>query len=144
MLKAILLALLGLSYTIFSIVSMLDGRALDARGRTAQIEPLETVTEITRKRNNQPYRISYEGQVRFVTAGGQAVSVKKTLEGPQIEDMMQGKPVLIRYLPDKPTTARFESEKGSGGLDVAIGAIVLLAGGMWFRKKLFEKPDFRE
>ena len=97
MLKAILLALLGLSYTIFSIVSVLDGRALDARGKTAQIE-----------------------------------------------DMMQGKPVLIRYLPDKPTTARFEGEKGSGGLDVAIGAIVLLAGGMWFRKKLFEKPDFRD
>lgn len=144
MFKAILLALVGLSYAIFSIVSMLDGKAVASRGKTTQIEPLETVTEVTRKKRNYPDQVSYEGEIRFVTEEGQTVTVKKSLPASLIESMMQGNPVLIRYLPDKPTKTRLEGEKSADAVDVAVGTVVLLLGGIWFRKKLLEKPTFRD
>jgi hypothetical protein len=140
MLKALLLTLLGLSYAGFSVVSVFDGRALDSRGKTTQIEPVERLTETTYKKRNTPDRLSYSGEISFVTEEGKTVKVKKTLPASLIESVMQGKPVQIRYLPDRPTTTRLEGEMGSGAVDVAVGSIVLLFGGLWFRKKLLEKP----
>jgi hypothetical protein len=140
MLKALALTLIALVYTVGAIISMLDGRALEARGKDAVIEPMETVTEITRTRAKQTVMVSYEGRIRFETDDGRPVEVKKYIPAPLLDDLANGKPVLIRYLPDKPTTARLPGDQGSDSVDVAIGSIFLLAGGMWVRKKLLEKP----
>jgi hypothetical protein len=140
MLKALLLMLLGLSYTGFSVVSVLDGRALDSRGKTTQIAPVEKLMETTYRKRNTPDRHSYSGEISFLTEQGQTVTVKKTLPASLVEAVVQGRSVQIRYLPDKPTTTRLEGEMGSGAVDVVVGAIALLLGGLWFRKKLFEKP----
>lgn len=140
MLKALVVMLVGLFYGGFAVVSVLDGRALDARGKTTRIEPIEKLTETTYQRGKTPVGVSHSGEISFVTDDGQTVTVKKGLSVPQVEALTQGRPVQIRYLPDKPTTTRLEGEVGSTVTDIVIGAIAFLLGGLWFRKKLHEQP----
>jgi hypothetical protein len=140
MLKTIAIVILGIGYTLYAIIDVLDGKALDSRGLNVQIEPMERITEVTRKKSNLPVDVSYEGNVTFITEAGQSVTVKRHLSASVVEKITQGRPVLIRYLPDNPTKARLEGEKGAGTSDIVIGFVVSVAGFLWFRKKLDEKP----
>jgi Protein of unknown function (DUF3592) len=144
MFKAILLAFIGLVWTVFAVGSMLDGKALASRGKTTQIQPMEKIVQTTRKKWNQADRVSYEGEVQFTTEAGQTVSVKKSLSRELTNRIIQEQAVQVRYLPDKPTTARLEDEKGATGVDISVGVAILLVGGLWFRKKLYEKPRFND
>ena len=118
--KALLWTFIALVFTVVSIASLIEGRAMDARGKTTNIERPEKITKETHKKRNRLKRITYSGEIQFVTESNESVTVKKSLPVELVEKIQRGEPVSIRYLPDKPTTTLLEGEKPARPAQIAI------------------------
>lgn len=144
MFKALLLCLVGGVLSIYAAVDLMNGRALDARGVSTTLERPEQVTQLTHKKGGRVDRITYEGQVSFVTESGERITVKKSLATELVEKWQRGEDVEVLYLPDKPRTVRLEGERNADRESVVLGLLILAVGVFLFRRELHKPPQARD
>lgn len=133
MFKGIILIIIGLVFSIFTYKNMRDERALEERGKTAVVQPLEEYTKKTKKKSGS---VSYEADLRFETEAGQTITVTRTLPVDLLNRILTGQNVEVLYLPDSPRVVRFGHEGKATAGEIAFGLVFIAIGIFLFRRGL--------
>lgn len=131
----ILLVVLGVMLIVESLGKSSDETAFRTRGETTRIESIDNVTQHEVKaRRSQKVTHRYEkADVTFKTKAGESVTAFQNVLPPNAASVLRARqPVPIWYLPDRPTTIRFEPvpEKAGSPLGTRVFGLLLIALGI--------------
>ena len=128
-------AAIGLLGTVMSCVQRRDDSAFDLYGKKALADLVNSVEQVTRKRNNYPTEVSYNADLTFKTEDGETVTARHVqLDRDKVDALRAGGRLELVYLPKKPTKVRFPGWVPEPASSVAELFAVFLAGasGFWF------------
>jgi hypothetical protein len=122
---------------IFGIGLFFEGgenEAFQHHGETAQIQSVENPQVHREYKRGKHVATYYTGDLTFQTKAGDIVTVTATLPYGMLDAMKNRKVVLVQYLPEDPTTIRFDDgiksvppvRKKFVGILVAIVGIVCI------------------
>lgn len=131
----ILLVVLGVMAIVASLGKSRDDSAFRTRGQTTTIESIDNITEheVKARRSNKVTHRYQKADVTFKTNAGERVTALENVLPANVTSTLRARqPVTIWYLPDRPTTIRFEPVplQASSPLGTRLVGLLLIALGV--------------
>lgn len=116
----------------------LENQAFKEQGQKVPTEPLGKYTEtITAKKKlfiKTGESKVHSAEIIFTTLDKQRINVNKNIPDEVFAHYLAGDKVYIEYLPQTPTTTRFDGESASPVLSALFGIAVLIGTVLFWRK----------
>jgi len=129
-----------LSLTAFYVSwnGLVENRRFETHGQRVPVEPIEKYTEKTTTRKKLGIEVSesksHSAEIFFTTLEKQRIRVNRSIPGEVLAAFLSGSEVYIEYLPEEPTTTRFEGHGSRPVLSASFGLLIGALTWVFWRK----------